>query len=146
MLLGAVVVIIWNVGHHQLRLLHHVHGPRYLLLKQGLPLLLGHSDLPVLILDHGLLHLQVCLDLLYFLEVQLFSGQDLSLHLDVVHFLLLVQNERSSRGVDLGWVGAHLLQALHVHGVARMARVRKLLELVARWNVSVLLPAIQNAV
>lgn len=90
LLLGPVVVIIWDVGHYQLCLLHHVHRPRDLLLKKGLPLLLGQCYLSVLVRGHGLLDLLVCLDLLDLLHVHLFSGQDLSLHLDVVHFLLLI--------------------------------------------------------
>lgn len=47
LLLGPVV-IIWDVGHHDLGLLHHVHSPWNLLLHHRLPLLLVESYLAVL--------------------------------------------------------------------------------------------------
>lgn len=91
----VVVVIIWDVGNHYFGLLHHVYCSWHLLLYHGLTLLLGNGYLTILILCHeGVCLLKLLLLVLPkgfdLLMVHLLSCQNLALHLNVVHFLLLI--------------------------------------------------------
>ena len=151
LLLGSiVVVIIWNIAHHYFCFLHHIYSPWNLLLHYGLALLLTYCYLSVLVLSHHLICLLILAlflpELLRFLVIHLLTCQYLSLHLNVVHFLLLIKDEGGSCRIDLGCISTHLLEVLHIYWVTRMPWMRELFKLITRRNVSVLLSPVQNRI
>ena len=90
LLSSDVVVIIGNIPYDHFGFLHHIHRSRNLLLDEVLSLLLIDGYLSILILlYHDSAFLKLIL-LFVFFVIDLFSSKQLSLHLNIVHLLLLV--------------------------------------------------------
>lgn len=86
---------------------------------------------------------KLLISVVYLVCAKLLAWQNLALHF--LH-LLLVHDEGCSLSSHLSLSGRHLLVVLLIHRMTWMARVRKLFELVARGDVSVLLSSIQDVV
>jgi len=126
-----------NVTDYHLGLLHHVHSLRNRLLQHDLSLLLRECHLPLCVTD---LLVELCLVCICIVRWLRLPCQQLSLHLEIHHLLLLVENEGAASYL------VATFDVLEVHGMTGVARVLELLKLVASGHVSELLTSVQDGV